>query len=58
MDEKKIDVENIKIEIYSYTLSLKNLRDFLDKLDNDYRDGFENKRKNKKYIYTNWIWKF
>ena len=53
MDEKKkIDVENIKIEIYSYTLSLKNLRDFLDKLDNDYRDAIDYKRKNKKYIYT------
>jgi hypothetical protein len=51
-EKKKIDVENITIEIYSYTLSLKNLRDFLDKLDNNYKNVIENKRKNKKFIYT------
>jgi hypothetical protein len=51
-EKKKIDLENITIEIYSYTLSLKNLRDFLDKLDNDYKNVIENKRKNKKFIYT------
>lgn len=52
-DEKKqYEMENITIEIYSYSLSLNYLVDYIDKLDNEYRQLVEKKRKNKKYIYT------
>ena len=52
-DEKKqYEMENIKIEVYSYNLSLKNISNFLDNLEYDYRKSLERSRKNKKFIYT------
>ena len=45
------DMENIIIKIYSYELSLQEIVEFLDKLENDYRLMLENERKHKKFIY-------
>ena len=52
-DEKKqYEMENISIEIYMYILSLEKRVEFIDKLEENYRNLIENHRKNKKYIYT------
>ena len=50
-DKRMFETENISIELYSYTLSIYELR-FLDKLDNDYRKSIEEERNNKKFIYS------
>ena len=51
-DKRKFDMENIVIEIYSYTLSLKMLAEFLDNLYFDFCREMDRMRKNKKFIYT------
>ena len=51
-DKRKYDMENIIVEIYSYTLSLKNLADFLDNLYFEYCREIDRVRHNKKFIYT------
>jgi ATP-dependent Zn protease len=50
--KKQYDMEQINIEIYSYTLSLKQLTNFVDNITQDYIDSLEKSRKNKKFIYT------
>ena len=45
-------MENLIIEIYSYNLSLKQLIDFVDKLDLEHRNAIEKIRNNKKFIYS------
>jgi SpoVK/Ycf46/Vps4 family AAA+-type ATPase len=45
-------MEQINIEIYSYTLSLKQLTNFIDNITQNYIDSLEKSRKNKKFIYT------
>jgi len=45
-------MENIYIEIYSYKLSLYELHDFIDKLDDKYQESLEKYRNDKKFIYT------
>ena len=45
-------MEQINIEIYSYTLSLKQLTNFIDNITQDYISSLEKSRKNKKFIYT------
>lgn len=51
-DKRMFETENISIELYSYTLSIYDLKEFLDKLDNDYRKSVEEERNNKKFIYS------
>ena len=52
-DEKKpYEMENIIIEIYSYKLSLKELTNFLDNIDETYKKSLEKYRNNKKFIYN------
>ena len=52
-DEKKqFEMENIKVELYSYVYSLKKITDFLDNIEYEHRKSLELSRKNKKYIYT------
>ena len=54
-DEKKqsqYEMENIYIEIYSYKLSLCDLYNFIDKLDDTYQESLEKYRNDKKFIYT------
>lgn len=51
-DKKHYDMENITVEIYSYKLSLKEIVQYIDLIENNYRLILENERKNKKYIYT------
>ena len=50
--KKQYDMEQINIEIYSYTLSLKQLTNFIDNITQDYICSLEKSRKNKKFIYT------
>ena len=45
-------MENLLIEIYSYKLSLKDLINFVDKLDLEHRNAIEKIRNNKKFIYS------
>lgn len=49
---RKVDIENITIEIYSYVLSLRALHDFLEELDLTYKKYLQEKRNSKKFIYT------
>ena len=54
-DDKKqtqYEMENIYIEIYSYKLSLSELYNFIDKLDDEYQESLEKYRNDKKFIYT------
>ena len=51
-DKKNSTIESIKVELYSYTLSLKNIRNFIDNLNIQYKYELEKIRQNKKYIYT------
>lgn len=54
-DEKKqtqYEMENINIQIYSYKLSLCQLYDFIDKLDDEYQESLQKYRNDKKFIYT------
>ena len=50
--KKNYTMEQINIEIYSYTLSLKQLTNFIDNITQDYICSLEKSRKNKKFIYT------
>ncbi len=50
--QTQYEMENINIEIYSYTLSLYDINKFLDKLEEEYSESLEKYRNNKKYIYT------
>ena len=45
-------VETIKISIYSYKLSLSEIKDFIEKLTIKYNDKLEQSRLNNKYIYS------
>ncbi len=51
-DKKKIELENIFVEIYSYKLSLEKLTEFLDTINDNYKKELEKIRNNKKFIYT------
>ena len=51
-EKRKIEMENIKIEIYSYKLSLNYLTEFLDNIYREYRLELDKIRNNKKFIYT------
>lgn len=51
-DKKKIEVENIKIEIYSYYYSHNYLSNFLDNINIEYKKSINKARNNKKFIYT------
>lgn len=51
-DKKNTTIENFTIEIYSYIHSMKYMRDFLDKLYEEYKNELIKKRQNKKFIYT------
>ena len=51
-DKKNYYMENIIVEIYSYKLSLKEIVNYVDSLEDKYKLMLENERKNKKYIYT------
>lgn len=51
-DKKKIDIENIKIELYSYYYSHSYLSDFLDRLTVEYKKNINKARNSKKFIYT------
>ena len=50
--QKKIEMENITIELYSYKVSLKDLTKFLNKINRDYLFEINKSRLNKKFIYT------
>lgn len=53
LDEKtKYEMENITIELYSFTFSLEYLKDFIDNLYQEYRKELNRLRNNKKFIYT------
>lgn len=45
-------VETIKISIYSYKLSLSEIKEFIEKLTKKYNDKLEQARLNNKYIYS------
>ena len=45
-------VETIKISIYSYKLSLSDIKDFIEKLTKKYNNKLEQSRLNNKYIYS------
>ena len=51
-EKRKFEMENISIEIYSYTKSLEYLTKYLDNIYNNFRKDLMNKRNNKKFIYT------
>jgi hypothetical protein len=51
-DKKKVEVENIKIEIYSYYYSHNYLSNFLDNINIEYKKSINKARNNKKFIYT------
>tara|TARA_B100000925_G_scaffold288949_1_gene270862 strand:+ start:2935 stop:4497 length:1563 start_codon:yes stop_codon:yes gene_type:complete len=51
-EKRKFEMENISIEIYSYTKSLEYLTKYLDNIYNNFRKDLVNKRNNKKFIYT------
>ena len=46
------EMENITIEIYSYSVSLKKLHNFIDEICNNYYMELDKIRNNKKFIYT------
>ena len=50
--KKNYTMEQINIEIYSYSLSLKELTNFIDNITQKHIDSLEKSRKNKKFIYT------
>ena len=45
-------VETIKISIYSYKLSLSDIKDFIEKITKKYNNKLEQSRLNNKYIYS------
>lgn len=51
-DKTKVEVENIKIEIYSYYYSHDYLSNFLDNINIEYKKSINKARNNKKFIYT------
>tara|TARA_B100001093_G_C26786839_1_gene997056 strand:+ start:96 stop:1697 length:1602 start_codon:yes stop_codon:yes gene_type:complete len=51
-DKDKIEIENIKIIIYSYNKSLDYLSKMIDNICIEYKTKIDNSRYNKKYIYT------
>lgn len=51
-DKTKLEVENIKIEIYSYYYSHDYLSNFLDNINIEYKKSINKARNNKKFIYT------
>ena len=51
-DKKNNSIESIKVELYSYTLSLINIHNFVDNLNTQYKYELKKNRENKKYIYT------
>lgn len=51
-DEKtKTNIDNISIEIFSKTLSIIELENFVDSITKEYENKINNYRKNKKFIY-------
>jgi hypothetical protein len=51
-DKIKFEIENIRIELYSYCYSHNYLTNFLDKINIEYKEKINNARNNKKFIYT------
>jgi ATP-dependent Zn protease len=51
-DKTKVEIENIKIEIYSYCYSHDYLTNFLDNINIEYKKNINEARNNKKFIYT------
>tara|TARA_Y100000591_G_scaffold333389_1_gene376964 strand:+ start:2362 stop:4023 length:1662 start_codon:yes stop_codon:yes gene_type:complete len=51
-DKNKIEVEDIKIEIYSYKYSHEYLSTLLDNITIQYKEKIRQARNNKKFIYT------
>ena len=52
-DEKRqYELDNINIEIYSYVLTLNELLEFIENIDNKYQLSLEKYRNNKKFIYS------
>jgi len=51
-DKTKVEIENIKIEIYSYCYSHDYLSNFLDNINIEYKKNINKARNNKKFIYT------
>jgi len=51
-DKNKVEIENIKIEIYSYCYSHDYLSNFLDNINIEYKKNINKARNNKKFIYT------
>ena len=45
-------VENIKISIYSYSLSIKELKSYINKVTDNYKKSLNNSREDKIFIYT------
>ena len=51
-DKTKVEIENIRIELYSYCYSHNYLTNFLDKINIEYKEKINNTRNNKIFIYT------
>lgn len=51
-DKNRIEIENIKIEVYSYYYSHDYLTKFLDNINIEYKKNINEARNNKKFIYT------
>jgi len=50
--KRNYSTEKIQVELYSYSLPLQAIHDYLDNLNDEYKKTLENSRKNKKFIYT------
>lgn len=51
-DKEKLNIETISIDLYSYTLTLQELNDYINKLIDNYKTKLYNSRKNKLFIYS------
>lgn len=51
-DKNRVEIENIKIELYSYYYSHDYLSKFLDNINIEYKKNINKARNNKKFIYT------
>ena len=53
-DDKSREIysQTIEVTLYSYKSSLKDIKNFLDKISKEYLNSIENQRKNKKFIYS------
>jgi len=51
-DKPTTKTDNLTITLYSYQTSISDMKNYVDKITNEYLESIENARKSKKFIYT------